>query len=105
MQVYDVQLYAILQENDPNLAEEFFQAVMSSNEATKNQFHQQYWEYTKAALEEHVDGLLFDLEELSAKAMSYDTRTHPRVPMILKHNQFVRETFWKVKQNLLRSVL
>eukprot|EP00526_Cylindrotheca_closterium_P009372 CAMPEP_0113629762 /NCGR_PEP_ID=MMETSP0017_2-20120614/15456_1 /TAXON_ID=2856 /ORGANISM="Cylindrotheca closterium" /LENGTH=434 /DNA_ID=CAMNT_0000540185 /DNA_START=48 /DNA_END=1352 /DNA_ORIENTATION=+ /assembly_acc=CAM_ASM_000147 len=105
MKVYDVQLYAILQENDPDLAEEFFQAVMSSDEATKSQFHQQYWQYTKEALEEHVDGLLFDLEELSAKAMSYDTNTHPRVPVILQHNEFVKETFWKVKQNLLRSVL
>ncbi|CAJ1921721.1 unnamed protein product [Cylindrotheca closterium] len=105
MQVYDVQLYAILQENDSNLAEAFFQAVMSSDEATKGQFHNQYWEYTKAALEEHVDGLLLDLEELSAKAKSYDIRTHPRVPVILQHNEFVRNTFWQVKQNLLRSVL
>lgn len=103
--VYDVQLYAILLENDPDLAEQFFQAIMNSDEATKNNFHRHYAKYTNEALEEHVDDLLAGIEEWSAKARSYDIRQHPRVPVILKHNDVVKETFWKVKQNLQRGVL
>jgi hypothetical protein len=51
-------------------------------------------------LRNHVDGTLRDLENLSAKARSKDPRTHPRVPVILKHNEFVKETFQRVKANL-----
>jgi hypothetical protein len=99
-EVYDVVLYGVLKKNDPGLAQQFSQAVINGNEATKSQFQEQYWSYTKEALQEHVNGFLNDLEKLSAKALTYDPTTHPRVPVILKHNGFVKETFLKVKQNL-----
>ncbi|CAJ1963817.1 unnamed protein product [Cylindrotheca closterium] len=98
--VYDVVLYYVLLQNDPGTAQGFLQAVTSGDEATKNQFHEQYFAYTKEELQKHVDSTLADLDRLSTIARSYDVRTHPRVPVILQHNAFVKETFLKVKQTL-----
>lgn len=99
-EVYDVVLYSVLLKNDPGTAQAFYQAVTGGDEATKNQFHEQYFQYTKEELQKHVDTTLQDLDRLSQLARSYDVRTHPRVPVILQHNAFVKETFLKVKQNL-----
>lgn len=99
-EVYDVVLYSILLKNDPGSAQGFFQAVTSGDEATKSQFHEQYFQYTIEELRKHVDSTLADLDRLSNIARSYDVRTHPRVPVILQHNAFVKETFLKVKQSL-----
>jgi hypothetical protein len=101
-EVYDVVLYHILVNNDDGMASEFYRAVMSGDENAKAQYHDQYWQYTKQELQKHVDGTLRDLERWSAKAQSYDLNTHPRVPLILQHNQFVRDTFLRVKNNLDR---
>jgi len=99
-EVYDVVLYGELKKYDPNTAQQYGQAVLNGDEATKSQFQQQYWQYTKEALQQHVDSFLIDLDKLSTKAMSYNPQTHPRAPVILRHNGFVRETFMRVKQNL-----
>jgi len=99
-EVYDVVLYSVLLQNDPGTAQAFYQAVTGGDEATKNQFHEQYFSYTKEELQKHVDTTLADLDRLSGLAQSYDVRTHPRVPVILQHNAFVKETFMKVKQTL-----
>ena len=102
-QVYDVVLYHVLNKADPNLAQGLYQAVLNQDEATKGQYHEQYWQYTKEELQKHVDGTLRDLDRWSEKAASYDIYTHPRVPMILQHNQFVKETFLRV-QNYLANM-
>mmetsp|Transcript_1557 Transcript_1557/g.3972 ORF Transcript_1557/g.3972 Transcript_1557/m.3972 type:complete len:425 (+) Transcript_1557:118-1392(+) len=99
-EVYDVVLYHVLLNSDQDAANGFYQAVMSGDENTKGQYHDQYWAYTKEELQKHVDGTLRDLDRWSAKANSYDLNTHPRVPLILQHNAFVKETFQRVKQNL-----
>ena len=98
--VYDVVLYSILGQNDPNVQQQFYQAVLSGNEEAKNSFHQQYFSYTLDALKQHVDTTLRSLEELSRKAQSLDVRTHPRAPIILRHNEFVYNTFLAVQNNL-----
>jgi len=99
-EVFDVVLYHVLFKSDEGLANQFYQAVMNRDEGTKSQFHDQYWQYTKEELQKHVDGTLRDLDRWSAKANSYDLNTHPRVPLILQHNSFVKETFMRVKGNL-----
>mmetsp|Transcript_11860 Transcript_11860/g.28384 ORF Transcript_11860/g.28384 Transcript_11860/m.28384 type:complete len:438 (-) Transcript_11860:138-1451(-) len=100
METYDVVLYSILLKNDPSLAQTFYQAVTSGDEATKSQYHEQYFAYTKEELQKHVDGMLRKLDGWSSKAQSYDPMTHPRVTIILQHNEFVQQSFMKVKQNL-----
>ena len=99
-EVFDVVLYHIIKQTDPNTANEFYTAVMNGDEATKAQCHEQWWIYTKEKLQNHVNKLLNDLDKWSAKASSYDLNTHPRVPLILQHNAFVKETFLQVKANL-----
>ncbi|KAL7550390.1 hypothetical protein ACHAWF_013631 [Thalassiosira exigua] len=99
-EVYDVVLYYLLRKSDEGLADGFYQAMMSGDEGTKSQYHDQYWQYTKEEMQKHVDGTLRDLDRWSEKARSYDLNTHPRVPLILQHNDFVKETFMRVKANL-----
>eukprot|EP00984_Skeletonema_dohrnii_P018788 scaffold8859_cov116-Skeletonema_dohrnii-CCMP3373.AAC.6 len=98
--VYDVALYYVLKKSDPSLADGFYQTMMSGDEAAKSQYHEQYWQYTKEEMQKHVDGTLRDLDKWSTKANGYDLNTHPRVPLILAHNEFVKETFLNVKNNL-----
>jgi len=99
-EVYDVVLYQILKENDPSQAQEFYQSVVNFDEQTKNSYVENYWSYIKEEMQKHVDGTLRDLDKWSSKASSYDINTHPRVPLILQHNSFVKETFTRVKNSL-----
>lgn len=99
-EVYDVALYYVLKKNDPSAANDFYNAVMTGDENTKAQYQDQYWSYTKEELQKHVDHTLLLLAKWSAKAASYDVNTHPRAPLILEHNNFVKDTFFKVKANL-----
>ena len=52
-----------------------------------------YFEYTLAALKEHVYTILNDCEQLTMRAQSYDLDQHPRVPVIVAHNELVFNTF------------
>ena len=100
-EVYDVVLYHVLLDSDPQgAADGFYRAVIGGDESTKAQYHDQYWSYTKTELQKHVDGTLRDLDRWSTKANLYDLNTHPRVPLILQHNAFVKDTFLRVKANL-----
>lgn len=99
MEVYDLLLYSVLA-FDPSLQQGFFQAYASGDADTKNQYHQQYMPYTLEALRNHVDGMLTEFDQLSAKALTRDPMKYPRVPLILKHNEFNKQTFLKVKANL-----
>jgi len=97
--VYDVFLYAALR-NDPESQQGFYQAVMNGDENTKGQFHQHFFPMTLEALKKHVNEFLGELDNLSSTARTYNPSTHPRVPVILAHNTFVKETFLRVKENL-----
>ncbi|KAG7361718.1 SET methyltransferase domain containing protein [Nitzschia inconspicua] len=99
MEVYDVILYSILGQ-DPTAQRSFYEACRIGDTETKNAFHQEYFPYTLNELRKHVDDTITDLDRLLAKAQSKDPRTHPRLPVILKHNNFVKGTFLKVKENL-----
>ncbi|KAL3915404.1 MAG: hypothetical protein SGILL_005671 [Bacillariaceae sp.] len=99
-QVWDIFLYRVLQENDQNTADQFYVACKTNDEGSKQEFHGQYFAYTLQALKAHVDNILHDIDRLSAQAQSYNPSTHPRVPVILAHNNLVRDTFMKVQQQL-----
>ena len=68
-------------------------ACQNNDEATKQQYHEQYFAYTLDALKKHVYSILTDAENLTMQAQSYDLQTHPRVPVIVAHNQLVGQTF------------
>jgi len=82
----------------------FYQAHMVGDEGTKQYYHEQYFPDTLAALRKHVDYLVNELDELSEnswrKTFRKDDDRHPRLPIILEHNNFVRDIFELVQQNL-----
>ena len=98
-EVWDVLLYTILGENPDYRQEQhaFYQAHMTGEYNTKQQLHEQYYPRTSAKLLEHIDTFLHQLEELSGKTQWRDVREHPRLPLIQRHNDFVRNTFLAVR--------
>jgi len=101
-QVFDVVLYSILKTIEPDQANAnaFYQAVVNGDEGTKQSYIQNYWSYIHGHLIKHVEGTLKSLAGWSAKAKGYDLNTHPRVPVIMQHNEFVMQTFYNVKAYL-----
>ena len=98
-EVWDILLYQVLASNrNDQLA--FYEAHMRGDEDTKSAIHQHYFPETAAALKKHVDTFLLQLEELSAKGDGKNVDDHPRLPLILRHNEFVKETFLTVKARL-----
>ena len=91
--VWDVFLYDILQQNDPGSAQQFYMACQNNDEGTKEQYHGDWFAYTLDAMKQHVYSIMNDCEKLTMKAQSYDQNTHPRVPVIVAHNQLVSQTF------------
>ena len=97
--VWDVFLYALLKEWGED-ADAFFTACTTGDEDTKNAYHAHYMVYTIAAIQQFVDSLLEEVGQLTNQARTYDQTTHPRVPIIMAHNNLVLSTFLKVKKNL-----
>ncbi|KAL3932595.1 MAG: hypothetical protein SGBAC_010779 [Bacillariaceae sp.] len=98
-EVWDVLLYQELAKNR-DVQQAFYNAHMQGDAATKAAIHEQYSLETCTALKNHVDSFLQQLEDLSSKSFGKDYDEHPRLPLILRHNEFVKETFLKVKANL-----
>lgn len=99
-EVWDVLLYQNLGESDPDQQQGFYSAHMSGDYDTKSQFHEHYFQQTLATLRNHVDTFLGSLDELEAKTVGRDVNDHPRLPLIMGHNEFVRGTFLKVKATI-----
>lgn len=99
-EVWDVVLYAKVLESNTKMQRAFYQAHMNRDGSTKSAIHQQFFPQTVTALKKHVDTFLKDLDELSAKGVGKDVSEHPRLPLILRHNEFVRTTFLRVKAGL-----
>jgi len=91
--VWDLFLYEILANNDPGAAEQYYVAMKTGDEGTRQQYQDQYFQYTLDSMKQHVYGILADVDNLTAKAQSFDLSTHPRVPVIVAHNNLVRDTF------------
>ncbi|KAL3894393.1 MAG: hypothetical protein SGARI_007757, partial [Bacillariaceae sp.] len=102
-QVFDVLLYQLLggeQVDDIGQRKQFYESHVNGDYDTKQAFHQHYWEWgTKIMLKQHVDSFLQTLDDLSIQATdpSINLAAHPRLPLILKHNEFVKKTFSAVR--------
>jgi hypothetical protein len=99
-EVWDILLYTALGETDPTIQQQFYQAHMNGDSATKQYIHEQYYPLTAAKLADHIDTFLDSLDGLERKG-DYGARVaaddHPRLPLLLRHNQFVRNTFLTVR--------
>lgn len=96
-EVWDVLLYQILSSTNAAKRREFYKAHINGDADTKQYFHELYYPETAAKLLNHLDTFVNQLDELSENAYDKDYNEHPRLPLILKHNEFVRETFLAVR--------
>jgi hypothetical protein len=78
----------------------FLLAHTTGDETTKATIHEQFRYQTLSEIKRHVDTFLDSLDTLEKKSYGKSLEEHPRLPLILRHNQFVRETFMKVQRNL-----
>jgi len=99
-EVWDVVLYDKVLATNPDVRQQFYEAHMNGNAETKEAIHQQFFLQTATEIKTHVDTFLNQLDELSNKAAGKSVEEHPRLPLILNHNNFVKSTFWKVKEFL-----
>jgi len=104
-EVWDVVLFQELGEVSPEEQRALYQAHVTGDEAAKHSYHEQYFSQTLAVLQHHVQYLLNELEELGVGleiqvAQGQDADRHPRLPLILRHNEFVRTTLELVQHNL-----
>jgi hypothetical protein len=97
-QVWDVMLYTILGQMDPNSQQQFYQAHMSGNAQSKQEFHQHFMPQTIQALVQHIDEILGEISYCDQKLSS--GQVFENMQMIADHNNFVRQTFLKVRANL-----
>lgn len=105
-EVMDVVLYAKVLTKVKYSAEtgeikkQFYEAHMNGDEATKAQIHEQFrYEVMKEILD-HCNTFLKSLEALEKKSEGKSFDQHPRLPVILQHNEWVKQTFLKVKSNV-----
>lgn len=96
-EVWDILLYQVLSEKDISKRQEFYAAHMNGDSATKQLLHERHYTETSAKLWEHIDTFLNELNLLSDKACGRDFETHPRLPLILRHNEFVKMNFLAVR--------
>ena len=90
----------------------FHHAHVTGDEATKQNYHNQYFPQTLAVLQNHVDYLVNELDEAYIRmedqkfVSSVDVEDddndggHPRLPLIPRHNDSVRGIFELVKRYL-----
>jgi hypothetical protein len=105
-EVLDIVLYAKVLSNTKygqNVGEvknQFYEAHMTGDEQTKAQIHDQYRYEVMTEIMNHCNTFLESLERLERKSYSKSFDEHPRLPVILQHNECVKQTFLKVKANL-----
>ncbi|KAL3799132.1 hypothetical protein HJC23_002260 [Cyclotella cryptica] len=103
-EVWDVLLYRFLdQTNNVMEKQTLMNAFRNEDYDTKNMLHETYYPYTSAMLMEHIDNFLVELDKLQKKAETigkvevYVKNEHPRLPLIMRHNEFIKDAFLKVK--------
>ena len=101
-EVWDAVLFInLVQEGNQEVQRQFYNSHMQGDADTKNQIHQFFREHSCSTLLQHVKDTI---DELDTCAYIMDSGglglSHMNIPMIRRHNEFVLETFGKVKKNL-----
>ena len=96
-EVWDVLLHQILSASNISKKRALHKAHIDEDYETKQALHEQFYPDTSAKLLDHIDTFINQLDELSAKSAGRDVYEHPRLPLILRHNEFVRNTFLTVR--------
>jgi len=96
-EVWDVLLHQILSSSNIAKKRALYKAHIDDDYETKQALHELYYQDTSQKLLDHIDDFINQLDELSAKSAGRDVNEHPRLPLILSHNEFVRNTFLAVR--------
>jgi len=98
-EVWDILLFQHLSSTKIGDKRALMEAHRTGDYATKQMLHEKYFANTSAALLEHIESFLEQLDKLSEKACDRqrDLGDHPRLPLILAHNDFVKQTFLTVR--------
>jgi len=99
-EVWDVVLYDKVLRNKPDVRQQFYNAHIQGDGATKQAIHDAFIMETSSRVKAHVDQFLEQIDALNNKTIGKDVSKHPRLPIIMEHNDFVRTTFEAVKGNL-----
>ena len=74
--------------------------IMTGDYATKQYIHEQYYPLTAKKLANHINTFLAELAALEKK-VDYGGKVaaddHPRLPLVLRHNEFVKNIFLTVR--------
>mmetsp|Transcript_200 Transcript_200/g.460 ORF Transcript_200/g.460 Transcript_200/m.460 type:complete len:540 (+) Transcript_200:83-1702(+) len=105
-EVWDIFLYQHLSSTNIDDQQALMWAHRTGDSETKLALHEKHYAATSAALLEHVDSFVDEIDRLIKKAETigvddpnsiYVRYEHPRLPLIHRHNLFVRETFANVR--------
>ena len=104
-EVWDVILYQELAKVSSEERQTFYQACLTGDEATKSAYHNQYWSQTLFELQDHINRLINELEELEIGLLTQldqgqDAMRHPRLKILMEHNDFVKQIFDNVEKGL-----
>ena len=90
----------ILGEKNRQEQKVFYEACLNGDDGTKAVYLNQYYYEIYGRIKKHVDKFLNELSELEGKAVRVDENSHPRIGMIQEHNNFVKDIFLAVKENV-----
>jgi len=103
-EVWDVILYSNLGlMGDVEDQRALMYAHRQGDSETKNMLHERHYEATRSTLLQHIDMFIEELDKLIEKAntvgreRTYVRNEHPRLPLIIEHNNFVKQTFLNVR--------
>ena len=101
-EVWDILLYEELGKVSPEDQQAFYHACMTGDEVAKQSYHDAGDNFVNiySKLQKHVDYLVNELDELSENSWRKDIERHPRLPLLMRHNEYIRDGFEKVQQNL-----
>lgn len=100
-EVWDIFLYQHLSSINIDEQQALMKAHREGDHNTKLALHETYYPATSAALLEHVDSFIGEVDKVIKKSEAhpvYVKNEHRRLPLIHKHNQFVKETFQNVRR-------
>jgi len=96
-EVWDILLYQHLSSTKVGDRRALMKAHVEGDHEAKQFLHEQYHQTTSALLLNHIDTFIEQLDILFLKSEGRNVNEHPRLPLILRHNEFVRETFLRVR--------
>jgi hypothetical protein len=104
-EVWDVMCYQELGKVSREAQLSFYLAHATGDVSTKGGYRERCFPATLSALVAHVDRLLDELEELALgleiqRGQGRDAALHPRLSLVMRHNEFVRDTLEAVQRNL-----